>query len=255
MLQRLLAHPLMRHVDLDDPSTTELRRQLLQEKPFLKKLYREWYELLAAEFTADQRVLEIGAGAGFLKDFLPGLIRSEILPITDMDLVLDAQNLPFGQGALHGIVMTDVLHHIPDCAAFLKEAARVIQPGGKLAMIEPWNNLWARFIYTHLHHEPFLPAAQSWELPTGGPLSVANGALPWMILVRDQQRFIQQHPEWQLQTLSPLMPLAYLLSGGLSLRSLLPGFSYSLLRWLEKQFFETHWGMFAHISLTRCNSD
>ena len=255
MLQQLLAHPLMRHIDLDDPATTERRRQVLQEKPFLKKLYREWYALLAAEFTADQRVLEIGAGAGFLKEFLPGLIRSEILPITDMDLVLDARNLPFGQSTLHGIVMTDVLHHIPDCTAFLKEAARVIQPRGKLAMIEPWNNLWARFIYTHLHHEPFLPTAQSWALPAGGPLSIANGALPWMILVRDRQRFAKQHPEWQLQTLAPLMPLAYLLSGGLSLRSLLPSFSYSLLRWFEKRFFETHWGMFAHISLTRCNPD
>ena len=254
MLQRLLTHPLMRHVDLDDPSTTELRRQLLHSKPFLKKIYQEWYQRLAAEFEAGQRVLEIGAGAGFLKEHLPSLIRSEILPISGMDLVLDARFLPLKQGVLDGIVMTDVLHHVPDCAAFLHEAARVIRPGGKLAMIEPWNNYWARLIYTHLHHEPFLPEASDWELPVGGPLSIANGALPWMILVRDQDRFAQEHPQWQVQTLTPLMPFTYLVSGGLSLRALLPGFTYPLLRWLEQHLGEARWGMFAQICLVRHQS-
>ncbi len=251
MLQKLLAHPLMRHANLDDPATTQLRRQLLQAKPFLKKIYQEWYRLLAVEFLSDQRILEIGAGAGFLQEYLPGLIRSEILPISGIDLLLDARYLPLKYSALDGIVMTDVLHHIPDCSAFFNEAARVIRPGGKLVMIEPWNNPWARLIYTHLHHEPFLPQAQDWELPAGGPLSEANGALPWMILVRDQVRFAEEHPEWQLQTLTPLMPFTYLLSGGISLRSLLPGFSYPLLRWLEQRLGEIHWGMFAKICLTR----
>ena len=41
--------------------------------------------------------------------------------------------------SLDGIVMTDVLHHIPDCTSLFHEAARVIRPGGRVVMIEPWN--------------------------------------------------------------------------------------------------------------------
>ena len=251
MLQKLLAHPLVRHADLDDPSTTGLQKQVLQSKPFLKQLYQEWYQLLAAEFSSGQQVLEIGAGPGFLQEHMHNSIRSDVLPVPDSDLVLDARHLPLKDNSLDGIVMTDVLHHVQDCSAFFTEATRVVLPGGKLAMIEPWNNTWARFIYSHLHHEPFLPEADDWKLADGGPLSTANGALPWIILVRDRKRFAEQHPEWHLQTLTPLMPFAYILSGGLSLRSLLPGSTYPFVRWLEKQIGGKQWGMFVKICLTR----
>ena len=43
MIKRLLAHPLTRGLDLDDPRTTELRRTIIQSKPFLRALYTEWY--------------------------------------------------------------------------------------------------------------------------------------------------------------------------------------------------------------------
>ena len=189
MLQKLLAHPLVRHTNLDDPSTTGLQKQVLQSKPFLKQLYQEWYQLLAAEFSSGQQVLEIGAGPGFLQEHMHNSIRSDVLPVPDSDLVLDARNIPLKDNSLDGIVMTDVLHHVQDCSAFFTEATRVVRPGGKLAMIEPWNNPWARFIYSHLHHETFLPEADDWKLADGGPLSTANGALPWIILVRDRKRF------------------------------------------------------------------
>jgi 2-polyprenyl-3-methyl-5-hydroxy-6-metoxy-1,4-benzoquinol methylase len=48
--------------------------------------------------------------------------------------------------SLRGIVMTNVLHHIPDARAFLKEAARCLHPGGVIAMIEPWVSPWSRLI-------------------------------------------------------------------------------------------------------------
>jgi len=80
MLKRLLAHPLTRGLDIDDPNTTVLRQAIVHSKPFLKSIYEEWYQKVA-NCLPDIRgnVLELGSGAGFLADYIPDLITSEIL--------------------------------------------------------------------------------------------------------------------------------------------------------------------------------
>ena len=89
-------------------------------------------------------------------------------------------------------------------------------------MIEPWVTPWSRFVYTNFHHEPFEPTSPSWELDPGRPLSAANGALPWIVFERDRQMFDRQFPTLHIVSLDPLMPLRYLLSGGVSIRSAVP---------------------------------
>ena len=41
----------------------------------------------------------------------------------------------------------------------------------------------SRVIYGALHHEPFRPDAADWKISGKGPLSAANGALPWILFV------------------------------------------------------------------------
>jgi hypothetical protein len=104
-----------------------------------------------------------------------------------------------------------------------------------------------------LHHEPFRPEALTWEFPTTGPLSGANGALPWLIFARDQAQFEQEFPAWQVEVIKPIMPFCYLLSGGVSLRGLLPDWSFGFCRSLENSL-RPWWGelaMFAQIVLRR----
>ena len=120
-------------------------------------------------------------------------------------------------------------------------------------MIEPWVTAWGRWVYTHLHHEPFVPETTRWEFPQTGPLSAANGALPWILFVRDRETFEQEFPAWKVQTIHPIMPFRYLISGGVSLRSLMPGLTFEMWRALERCIdpWAHHLGMFAHIVLTR----
>ncbi len=253
-LRSWLAHPLTRKISIDDPRATSLRRQIIQGNPFLHRIYDEWYREIAAELP-DQNgpVLELGSGAGFLGDFIPELITTELFLVPGVKVVLDGRKLPFANGVLRAIVMTDVLHHIPQVRSFFYEASRCLMPGGVIVMIEPWVTKWSQFVYKRLHHEPFLPDAAVWEFPASGPLSGANGALPWIVLERDRYQFEKEFPGLEIITIKTGMPFRYLVSGGVSLRPLMPGWSYGFWRRLESSLAgHMHTlGMFAFIKLIK----
>lgn len=252
-LSDLLAHPLTRGLALDDPRTTELRARIIREKGFLRRIYEAWYRiLLDAMPQGDGAVLEIGCGGGFLKELRTEIIASEVFPTPRADVVLDGRFLPFGQNSLRAVLLVDVLHHVPEPATFLSEAGRCVRPGGACLMIEPWNTGWARWVYRHLHHEPFEPEG-GWTIPSSGPLSGANGALPWILFERDRDLFRERFPEWRISRIRPFMPFVYLASGGVSMRSLLPPQAYMLLRGIERIVpgLDRMAGMFAFILLER----
>ena len=175
MLSSLLSHPLTRGLDLDDPQTTELRKEIILSKPFLRKIYEQWYSYITENLPqVDGPVLELGTGAGFLKKFIPDLITSDLMPVKGCDLACSALNLPFQSNSLRAIVMMNVLHHIPNPDFFFREGARCVKNSGMMILIEPWVTPWSRIIYSKLHHEPFEPDCDSWNLPESGPLSGGN---------------------------------------------------------------------------------
>lgn len=235
---------------VDDPQTTLLRRTTLQQKPFLRSLYLEWYALLLARIQNLDPVLELGSGGGFLSELRPGILRSDLIQIPGLSLSADACHLPFRNGGLGAIVMTNVLHHIPDVARFMAEAIRCLRPGGHVVMVEPWNTCWSQWVYRRLHTEPFDPDA-TWKFPFQGPLSSANNALPWILFQRDRDRFEIAFPSLRIVTVRPMMPLAYLLSGGISRPLGAPGWSYQPCRTLERNLGLDRLGLFALIDLER----
>lgn len=249
IVDTILSHPLTRGLSVDDPRTTLLRREIIQDKAFLRALYCEWYQrIIRALPIQKDTVLELGSGAGFFQQFLPEAITSEVFETPGVSLIADARDLPLSNHSLDAIVMTDVFHHIPDVDRFLSEASRCVRPGGKIVMIEPWRTSWSEWIYTHLHSEPFCPDG-NWKIPSSGPLSGANGALPWIVFRRDRALFETRYPQWHVKNIEPIMPFSYLLSGGVSMRSLMPGWMYRPIRILERLLFQRHWAMFALIEL------
>ena len=253
-LKTWLEHPLTRGLDIDAPQTMWLRRQIIREKGFLRRIYQEWYADLAAGIPPGSgAVLELGSGAGFLRDVMPDVITTDLFECPGLQAVLDGQQLPMVDRALRGIVMVNVLHHMPHVRRLLVEAARCVRSGGVLAMLEPWATGWSRWVYTKLHHEPFQSEAADWKFPSSGPLSGANGALPWIIFERDRARFERESPEWRIESVRLTMPFRYVLSGGVSLRSLMPAQTFGLWRLIEqglRPWMKT-WAMFAQIRLVR----
>lgn len=214
--------------NLDAPETTLQHREIILRKKFLKKIYIRWYRSFIGQFKdlPNGKIIEIGSGGGFIKSLDNRIITSDILPFPHCDMAFSAEKMPFEDNSVAAILMIDVLHHIPDSQLFFTEATRILKPGGKILMIEPANTAFARFIFQKFHHENFDPGAADWTFPTSGPLSGANGALPWIIFSRDYDKFSKLFPKLTREKIKIHTPFAYLVSGGLTFKSLLPGWLY-----------------------------
>jgi SAM-dependent methyltransferase len=192
------------------------------------RYYEDWYSAIASNIPqSEERVLEIGSGGGFVSSFIPDAITSDVLPLPGIDLVFDAVRLPFRDRSLRAVVMTNVFHHLPDVGAFLSEFARCTRSGGTLVMIEPWVTRWARIVYGKLHHEPFDPDARRGNSAPVSRCRKRTGHCRGWCLCAIEKTFANRFPALRLATIKPMMPMRYLVSGGVSMRSLSPGWTYS----------------------------
>ena len=130
------------------------RHQLVwQKKPILQLLYKEWYQEIA-EWLQPGRTLEVGGGTGNLKEFAPSVVCTDIVKLPWLDAVVDAQQLPFAKSSLANIVLFDALHHLENVRYFFDEALRVLQPGGRVIIMDPYISVSSWPVYHFLHPEP-----------------------------------------------------------------------------------------------------
>ncbi len=133
-IKSIIAHPYTRDLSIDDPRTTERRRAVIQGNSFLRHIYDEWYSSIAARIPSGSgAVVEFGSGAGFLNDYVPDLIASEVFICPGISIVLDARGLPFAPASLKAIAMVDVPHHIPDVTLSCWRQTDAYSPAGHLS--------------------------------------------------------------------------------------------------------------------------
>jgi SAM-dependent methyltransferase len=234
-LREALTYPELRGLDLDRPEVTIQRREIARRDPPTRYAFSLWYKSLAKAGKAAPQGLhvEVGAGGGFLEEFVPGLIKTEVEKFPFTDVVCRAEEMPFANESVACLYMVNVLHHIEQPSAFFREAMRVLCPGGRIAMIEPTVTPFSRLIYTYLHHEPFDPKTPNWNLPPGGRLSGGNDAMPWIIFWRDRRLFDKQFPCFRINEAYQHDYFVHFLSGGVTTRSFLPTTALRILSMLE----------------------
>jgi SAM-dependent methyltransferase len=220
----------MTNNNLDDPVRINELRNRIASKPTLKLLYEETYAKYAAclrRCPTQGIALELGSGASFAKDTLPELVTSDVIGYGGVDRIVDATKMPFEDASVRAIFMSNVFHHLPDAAAFLREAERCLVPRGRVLIVDQHVGLISSPILKAAHYELFRPWSRSWTFETSGPLSGANGALAWIVFQRDRQRFEREFAGLQLERYAPHTPMRYWLSGGLREWSLLPEWAFS----------------------------
>jgi SAM-dependent methyltransferase len=208
-------------------------RQIWASKPVLREVYAHLYRRMAAACTPGLTI-EVGGGSGNFKQFAPDVVSLDIVHETWLDLVADAQALPLRSASVQNIVMLDVLHHIEYPIRFLREAARVLTPGGRVIFVEPGITPLSNIVFRAFHEEPVDtnvdPLADGLPDPTKDPYA-GNQAVPTLLTREYAERLRQLVPSLDVKTIKWLSLFAYPLSGGFKRWSLISvGAARRLLR-------------------------
>ena len=224
-------------IDFDSEESSALAQKIMREKKCLRDIYTEIYqEMMHVKdhyLVAGGTTLEIGSGGGFIKDMFPEVVTSDVKVIAGVDLILGAETLPFADNSVSAIFAVHVIHHIPDITKFLREAERVLVPGGGIVCVEPYWSPIAKFVYTHMHVEPYDDHAPTWLVNGDRPMSSSNQALSYLLLKRDRAQFNTMFPHLTLVYERPFGFIRYMATGGIWLPPKLPQFAFGSLRMLE----------------------
>jgi SAM-dependent methyltransferase len=139
-----------------EPTGERMIMEHYQDSPelYLVHLFHTLTYHFAEPFTTGRRVLDYGCGSGYGSAAIAGEARSvtgvdvsaEAIeyarahyqqPNLDYRVIAPAQPLPFEAGAFQTVLSFQVLEHVSDPDAYLREIARVLEPGGTLVLATP----------------------------------------------------------------------------------------------------------------------
>jgi SAM-dependent methyltransferase len=200
-------------------------------------IHKDLYTRILASLKSGS-VVEIGSGMSEFKSFCPNVTTSDIINTGDLDVIADAQSLPFADKSFDNIVMIDVLHHIPRPNLFFNEADRILRHGGNLVLIEPAITPISYIFYKYFHPESIdlssNPLAQD-ALSSDSPYD-SNQAIPTLLMTRYKKDFLHFYPRFTIRKIEWLSFFAYPLSGGIRSWSLINEFWAAKIIKIENLF-------------------
>jgi len=232
----------------------DARAQAWRSRPLLRQVYHRYFAEMVKHLAVRQNapaadryglVVELGGGSGNFREFFPPVIATDIVPTPHVHLAVDATRLPFADGTVDNLVMQDVLHHVRYPLQFFREAQRVLRPGGRIVMTEPYISPVSRVVFGLGHPEPVVMNAQLFAPPGDpdpsafGPAAAsgafdANQAIPTLLFFRDLPLFRQRFPALEVKLRATRSIFVYPLSGGFSGRRLIPNLLLPAAWTLEK---------------------
>jgi SAM-dependent methyltransferase len=227
-------------------------RRVWEQKPILRRVYKdEFFARLLASRKPDGLSVEVGAGPGFFKDFAPGILSTDLIWCPWLDAIADAQQLPFRSNSVANVFGLDMLHHLGTPMIFLNEVSRILIPGGRLILMEPWITPFSYFVFRFMHQERCDLSETPWFSNALGeaPEKMAfdgNQAIPYLLFgSKHRSNTLNSLPEFKLLALEPFCLFAYLLSGGFKPMNLLPEFLYPVVSKFERATLPLWRGMAA----------
>jgi SAM-dependent methyltransferase len=225
-------------------------RRAWDSNPALRVCYREWYGLIRENLPARDLgpCVEIGSGPGFAREFIPELILTDIVQAPWHDRQALAEALPFEPGTVGALVLFDVLHHVAAPPSFFAEADRVLRPGGRIVIVEPYISPISQIIYGHFHEEPSILSVDPLALTRPADESkdpfTSNQAIPTLLFCRDRGRFAQAFPSLVVTKLRRMTGFNYPATGGFNRKPFLPFLLWRALYSVERRLPELAFRLF-----------
>ncbi|MBL0328379.1 MAG: class I SAM-dependent methyltransferase [Bacteroidetes bacterium] len=238
-----LQEPRLIGVDPDSEEMLQIHSKVLYEKPMMREVFAEFYDTcidLDNKYfmqTHSKRV-EIGAGVSFFKKLYPEIISTDIKKADNLDMVVDAQNMPFENNSVRAIYGINCFHHFPNPNLFFKELERVLDRGCGCVLIDPYYGTVAKRFYKKIFDtETFDMNQKEWVNESLGFMNGANQALSYIVFKRDKAKFEAMYPRLEIVIQKPLNNyMRYVLSGGLNFRQILPSFFSPVIKLFEFMF-------------------
>jgi SAM-dependent methyltransferase len=117
-----------------------------------------YYRDVTRHFAPDTRILDVGCGSGWLADHFddytgvdgsPNAVRAAAEKGRNVTLADVDHPLPFDDDAFDGAILKDLLEHVRDPVAVVREVARVLRSGGLVFASSPDAQRWVWDDYTH----------------------------------------------------------------------------------------------------------
>ena len=235
-----LQEPEVAGCPVDGLARFEAHRSVLRRKTMIRGVFDEFHQTFTQldrrYFDGEGLLVELGAGVYPVRETVPNVLATDVVPAPHLDRVIDAGAMDLADASVHAFYLQNVFHHFPQPSRFFTELERTLVPGGGAILIEPASGPLATWLYPRLFAtEGYDKHAASWETPVGGPMSGANQALSHLVFDRDLARFQHEHPALEVVHRDILANWPrYLLSGGLNFRSLFPAAGIGPLKLLER---------------------
>jgi len=239
LLKKHLINPQLKEIDYNSSELLDIQQQILLNKPIMKKVFSEFYDkcisLENKYIHCDGLRIEIGAGISFFNKIYPDVIISDIKKHSNIDIVVDAMNMPFEDNSVKIIYAINCLHHFPYPELFFNELSRTLNHNGGAIIIEPYYGPFATLVYNNLFNtETFNKKQIEWDNSSNYIMKGANQALSYIIFKRDKLIFQKKFPQLKIVYSKPLNNwLRYLLSGGLNFKQLVPNNFNNIIKCIE----------------------
>jgi len=206
-----------------------------EKKKALRMAYARFYAIIARHILPGLPglKLELGSGMGNIKQHIPDCITSDLFPNPWLDRMENAYALNFPDDSIGHLILFDVWHHLEYPANALKEARRVLVPGGRIILMEPAMSLVGRLIYGNCHHESLGFDSKFADVPvdisdTKATRYFAAQSSAHRIFLRRELPGILSG--WNVDCVKKIPSFAYLGSGGFRGPQLYPDFAAPAVR-------------------------